>query len=63
MGLFNFGKKKTEKVAKPVEKFEVKKIKEKSYMLAIPKHPEELKDVHLIMDRIRNATDFIISAP
>ncbi len=57
MGLFNFGKKKAEAV-KSVEKFEVKKIKEKSYMLAIPKHPEELKDVHLIMDRIKNATDF-----
>lgn len=60
MGLFNFGKKKAEKAAisKPVEKFEVKKIKEKSYMLAIPKHPEELKDVNMIMDRIKNATDF-----
>lgn len=62
MGLFNFGKKKAEKAeaAKSVEKFEVKKIKEQSYMLAIPKHPEELQDIHLILDRIRNATIFSV---
>ena len=57
MGLFNFGKKKKEE-AKPVEKFEVKKIKERSFMLAIPKYPEELQNVQLVMERIKNATDF-----
>lgn len=62
MGLFNFGKKKVEKTEalKPAEKFEVKKIKEKSYMLAIPKHPEELKDPQLIIERIKDATDFTL---
>ena len=57
MGLFHFGKKKKETV-KPVEKFEVKKIKERSFMLAIPKHPEEMKDIQLLQTRIENATEF-----
>ena len=57
MGLFSFGKKKKE-VAKTLEKFEVKKLKERSFMLAIPKHPEELQNVQLVVDRIKDATDF-----
>lgn len=60
MGLFSFGKKKAQKVenVKPVEKFEVKKIKERSFMLAISKNPEEWKDIQLLQRRIENATDF-----
>ena len=57
MGLFNFGKKKKEE-AKLVEKFEVKKIKERSFMLAIPKHPEEMKDIQMLRSRIESATEF-----
>lgn len=37
-----------------------KYTKEKSYMLAIPKHEEELKDIQLVMSRIKNATDFTV---
>lgn len=60
MGLFSFGKKKAQKEAQrqAMESVEVKKIKEKSYMLAIPKHAQELKEIQLIMDRIKNAKDF-----
>ncbi|MBR2401220.1 MAG: DUF4026 domain-containing protein [Lachnospiraceae bacterium] len=57
MGLFNFGKKKKEAI-KVVEEFEIKKIKERSFMLAIPKQPEELKDIQLLQSRIENAMDF-----
>lgn len=57
MGIFNFGKKKKEAI-KPMEKFEAKKIKERSFMLAIPKHPEELKDIQLLHNRIINTKDF-----
>lgn len=36
-------------------------IKEKSYMLAIPKHEEELRDIDLVMSRIRGAEDFTVT--
>lgn len=35
--------------------------KEKSYMLAIPKHEEELKDIDLVMSRLKNATEFTVA--
>ncbi len=57
MGLFNFGKKKKEAV-KPAEKFEVKKRKERSVMLAISKYPEEWKNIKLLQSRIENTTAF-----
>ncbi len=57
MGLFNIGKKKNGAVM-PAEKFEVKKIKERSIMLAISKNPEEWKDIGLLRDRIEKATAF-----
>lgn len=57
MGLFNFGKKKQETV-KDFANAEVKKVKEKSHMLAIPKHPEQLTDVMQIVERLKNAKDF-----
>lgn len=34
--------------------------REKSYMLAIPKNAEELKDIQLVMSRIKNATEFTV---
>lgn len=36
-------------------------FKEKSYMIAIPKHEEELNDINLIMSRITNARDFTVT--
>ncbi len=36
-------------------------VKEKSYMIAIPKHEEELNNISLIMLRLRNAKDFNIT--
>ena len=38
----------------------MKATKEKSYMLAIPKKEEELKDVELVMSRLKKAKDFTI---
>ena len=32
-----------------------KTIKEKSYMIALPKNEEELNDIELIMNRIKNS--------
>ncbi len=37
---------------------EEKFVKEKSYMLAIPKNAEELRDIDLVLSRLKNATEF-----
>ena len=39
---------------------EERKAKENSYMLAIPKHEEELKDIQLVMERIINSEYFTV---
>ena len=63
MKISNIFKKKSTKVKADINKINFQREnfkKENSYMLAIPKNEEEIKDVELIMERIKNSKYFTV---